>query len=275
MSNVAAKTISLGLIGGGFMGEAIVDGLVSSGAARTQDLAVDELAPERREHLKKRFKGLLVTSDATEAAKNRDIVLIAVKPQDMAKAAAVLHGVLQPEQVVMSIMAGVRIASLTSALDHSRVVRVMPNTPASLGAGFSAWMATGDVTDEQLTLVRRVLSALGHEAQFSEERYLDMATALSGSGPAYVFFFLEALIDAGVHIGIPRALATDMAIQTILGSMKMAVALERHPAELRNMVTSPAGTTAEALLVLERAGVRAALTDAVVAAYEKSRALGG
>lgn len=275
MTTNTGATVSLCVIGGGFMGEAIVDGLLKAGTARVEDICVGEQIDERRHYLQQKFVGLTVKAELTQAVVGRQIVLLAVKPQDVFKVASDLRGDLDQQQLLMSIMAGVRVDTLMEAFDHNSVVRVMPNTPAALGAGFSGWFATMAVADEQRVLAQRVLRALGREAQVPEERYLDMVTALSGSGPAYVFLFLEGLIDAGVHIGLPRGLATEMALQTLLGSTRMAIETGRHPAELRNMVTSPAGTTAEALLVLERAGMRAALTEAVIAAYEKSRALGG
>lgn len=257
------------------MGEAIVDGLLKAGAARVEDICVGERIEERRHYLQQKFVGLTVEADLTQAVLGRQIVLLAVKPQDFSNVASDLRGNLDQQQLLMSIMAGVRVDTLVEAFDHIAVVRVMPNTPAALGAGFSGWFATMAVADQQRALAQRVLRALGREAQVPEERYLDMVTAVSGSGPAYVFLFLEGLVDAGVHIGLPRELATEMVLQTLLGSTRMAIDTGRHPAELRNMVTSPAGTTAEALLVLERTGMRAALTEAVIAAYEKSRALGG
>jgi pyrroline-5-carboxylate reductase len=151
----------------------------------------------------------------------------------------------------------------------------MPNTPAQIGEGMTVWTATSDVTTSGRAGARDIFAALGREAYVPEEKYLDMATAVSGSGPAYVFLFIEALIDAGVHIGLPRDLASTMAMQTVLGSTRYALETGRHPAELRNQVTSPGGTTVEALRALEAGGLRAAVLDAVIGAYEKSRALGG
>jgi pyrroline-5-carboxylate reductase len=257
------------------MGEAIVKGLVNAGISRLEDLTVAEAAEGRRRELGLGQPGLRVLEHARDAAAGSAAVLIAVKPQDFAKVATDLGKSLRPEQVVISIMAGVRIATLVERLSHNCVVRVMPNTPAALGAGFSAWMATDAVSDDQRQLTRRILGALGREAELHEERYLDMATAISGSGPAYVLLFVEAFINAGVHIGMPRAVATEMVMQTVVGTVAMAQSTHTHLAALRDAVTSPGGTTAEALYVLERSGLRGTLTEAVIAAYEKSRSLGG
>jgi pyrroline-5-carboxylate reductase len=257
------------------MGEAIAVGLLGSGAARVEDLFVVEPAAERRAQLAGAHADLRVLAALQGDVPDCRAFLIAVKPQDFATVAAALASVLRPDQLVISIMAGVRLPTLIEKLRHARVVRVMPNTPAALGKGFSTWIATDEVTAAQRTLTRQVLGALGREAEVHEERYLDMATALSGSGPAYVFLFMEAFINAGVHIGMPRALATDMVLQTIAGSLAMAEGSDAHLAALRDQVTSPGGTTAAALQVFERAGLRGIMTDAIIAAYEKSRALGG
>jgi len=267
--------VRIGLVGGGFMGAALLSGLMAAGVARAEDLSVAESVEERRRYLLETGPGLRVSADLAEAVSDCSAVLIAVKPQDFPKLGGALGALLTPDQVIISIMAGIRLGTLVKGLSHARVVRVMPNTPASLGEGFSAWIATDEVTDEQRELTRRILRALGHEAEMHEERYLDMATALSGSGPAYVFLFLEALISAGVYIGLPRPLAADMAMQTLSGSLAMAKASGDHPATLRDAVTSPAGTTAAALQVLERAGIRGIVTEAVTAAYERSKSLGG
>jgi pyrroline-5-carboxylate reductase len=257
------------------MGEAIVGGLVRAGVAKAMDICVVEPVPARREALAQMFGGLHLAASPDDHLMQCAAVLLAVKPQDFARVANTLAPALREEQLVISIMAGVRIATLVESLNHHRTVRVMPNTPASLGVGFSAWMPTDDVTDQQRELTRRILSALGREAEFHEERYLDMATAISGSGPAYVFLFLEAYINAGVHIGMPRPQATEMVFQTVLGSVEMAQSSGQHLSALRDMVTSPGGTTTDAIHVLEREGLRAAMNDAVRAAYDKSRALGG
>jgi pyrroline-5-carboxylate reductase len=267
--------VTVGLVGGGFMGEAIVTGLVRAGVSRLQDLRVTEAVEERRRYLSDAHAGLHVVAGVKDGVSGCDVVLVAVKPQDFGRLSTALGEALEPEQLVISIMAGVRIGTLCEGLRHDRVVRVMPNTPASLGAGFSAWMATEAVSANQRELTQQILGALGREAEMHEERYLDMATAICGSGPAYVFLVLEAFINAGVHIGMPRGVATEMVLQTMEGALAMARASGEHPAVLRDAVTSPGGTTAAALQEFERGGLRGTFTDAVVAAYERSRALGG
>jgi pyrroline-5-carboxylate reductase len=171
-------------------------------------------------------------------------------------------------------MAGVTLSKLSSALGTQNVVRAMPNTPAQIGEGMTGWTALLAVSEAGRAGARAVFGSMGKEAFVPEEKYLDMVTAVSGSGPAYVFLFIEALVDAGVHVGLPRDLATTMALQTVLGSARYMEHAGRHPAELKNQVTSPAGTTADALRELEGHGLRAAVLEAVIAAYERSRALG-
>jgi len=170
-------------------------------------------------------------------------------------------------------VAGAGISSLRGGLNHSSVVRAMPNMPAQIGEGMTVWTATAEVTEEQKETAQSILSALGEEIYVPDEKYLDMATALSGSGPAYVFLFIEGLIDAGVHIGLPRDVAQELVIQTVLGSTHTVQKTSKHPAELRNMVTSPGGTTTEALLQLENGRFRSLLVEAVAAAYEKAKHL--
>jgi len=208
-----------------------------------------------------------------QAVENVDFAVFAVKPQDFAAAADAIGGKLKGATAI-SIMAGVTLKQLTSALRSDAVVRSMPNTPAQIGEGMTVWTATPGVGEDARASVRQILGAMGKEAYVPEEKYLDMATGLSGSGPAYVFLFIEALTDAGVHIGLSRDLASTMALQTVLGSAKYAEETGRHPAELRNQVTSPGGTTAEALRAFENGSFRADVLAAVIAAYEKSKALG-
>jgi len=186
-----------------------------------------------------------------------------------------LRGALDERQIVVSIVAGASISQLASALDHGAVVRVMPNAPAQIGEGVSVWTASPKVPEEARATIRSLLQGLGVEIEVADERYLDMATALSASGPAYVFLFLEAFIDAGVSVGFDRPTASALAMETIRGSILFAKESGAHPAELRAMVTSPGGTTAAALLELEGGRFRAVIADAVWAAYERARSLGG
>jgi len=266
--------MKLGFIGGGIMGEAIIAGVLNKGIATPADIAACDIAPSRREHLQRTY-GVIVSEEAAAAVSGNDIVLLAVKPQEFAAAGPLLAGGLNGRQTVMSIMAGVTIDTLRSSLKHDAVVRAIPNTPAQIGEGLTVWTATDEVPDSARETVRSVLSVLGREIYVADEKYIDMATAVSSSGPAYVFLVMEALIDAAVHIGLRRDMAVPMVLQTVLGSARYALETGKHPAELRNQVTSPGGTTTEGLRALEGAGLRAAFIDAVEAAYEKAKQLGG
>jgi len=264
----------LGFVGGGVMGEAMLAAILDRRIAASSSIRVADTLPERRAALASRY-GVTTFGDALEAAAESDILVLAVKPQSLHEVFADLRGRLNPAQLVVSIVAGTNLATLTRLLEHAAVVRVMPNTPAQIGRGMSVWTATNHVTDEQRGMVCSILEALGREMYVEDEKYVDMATAVSGSGPAYVFLLIEGLTDAAVHVGLPRPQAQELVLQTVLGSAEFALRSGKHPAELRNMVTSPGGTTAEGLYRLERGAMRALLTDAVLAAYEKARVLGG
>jgi pyrroline-5-carboxylate reductase len=184
-----------------------------------------------------------------------------------------LHGRLEPRQVAVSVVAGASVATLSRGLGHDAIVRVMPNTPAQIGAGMMVWAATSDVDDTRRAQVRAVLGALGEELLVEEEKYVDMATALSGTGPTYVFLMMEALIDAGVHMGFPRRIAEQIVLQTVSGSVAFARDSGKHMAELRNMVTSPGGTSADAIYQMEKGGLRTVFSRAVYAAYQRTQTL--
>ncbi len=265
--------MKLALVGCGFMGEAILRAAIDRGVTRAADISVCELDGKRMSDIGGRY-GVQTTSDPAKAADASDVTVFAVKPQEFAVAAAQVCGRLRPEQTVVSIMAGVPIDKIARALDHVSIVRVMPNTPAAIGEGMSVWTATSEVDAAARERVGAILGAMGREVRVDDEKYLDMATALSGSGPGFVYMLLEAFIDAGVHVGLKRDVAELLAVQTFLGSAKYAAETGKHPAALRNEVTSPAGTTAAGLLVLESAGVRGAIIDAVEAAIERARELG-
>ena len=263
----------IGFIGGGFMGEALVSALLKESVAQAGDVTVSDIAQARRETLASQY-GVAVTAKSVEAAQGADLVVLAVKPQEFPAVAAELRGTLDGGQTVLTIMAGVPVKRVVEELGHEAVVRVMPNTAAFVGQAMSVWIATPAVSDAGREAAVRLLGALGREMRVSDEKYLDMATAVSGSGPGYVFLFLEAFIDAAVHIGLRREQAQELALQTMFGAVCLARETGQHPAELRNMVTSPGGTTAAGLQVLEEAGLRAAVIDAVEAAYERAKELG-
>jgi len=260
-------------IGPGVMAEAMVGGLVERAGVAPGQIRMSGPRQARLQELESRY-GVQTTGDNRAAVEGAGVVVVAVKPQSLKPALEAVQGAVPKEALVLSIVAGAPLAQLTRLLEHPAVVRAMPNTPAQIGEGMTVWTATPEVSDAGREGAGAVFGALGKEAYVPEERYLDMATGLSGSGPAYVFLFIEALADAGVHIGLSRELAATMALQTVLGSARYAEATKRHPAALRNQVTSPGGTTVEALRELEAAGFRAAVLEAVIAAYEKSKALG-
>jgi pyrroline-5-carboxylate reductase len=263
-----------GFIGGGYMGEAMVSALLKQGLAQSQDITVSDVASARRDALQSQY-GVSVTDDNATAASGADLVVFAVKPQEFSNVSAGLRGKLAAWQTVLSIMAGVPIERVSRELDHKAVARAMPNTAAFVGQAITLWITAPAVTGPGRDAVVRLLGAMGRELEVHDEKYLDMATAVSGSGPGFVFLFLEALIDAAVAIGMEREVAEELCLQTLLGSATLARETGKPPAELRAMVTSKGGTTAAGLQVLEEAGLRRSIIDAVTAAYERAKELGG
>ena len=265
--------MNIGFIGGGTMAEAILGGMLDGGVAAAGDVIIGEPVPGRRDYLAERY-GVGV-SDANGAVVDAsDMVVMAVKPQDLPKVYGDIGGGFNDGQSIMSIVAGTKMKSLSDGMRHDGIIRVMPNTPAQIGEGMTMWTCASSVSKAHRETTAAILSTIGDEIYVDDEKYLDMATALSASGPAYVFMILEAMIDAGVYVGLPRDVARRLALQTVKGSTELVVQTGRHPAELKDMVTSPGGTTAEGLQALERAGVPAAVVDAVNAAYLKSIRLG-
>jgi len=254
------------------MAHAIISGVKDAGLDAS--IIVGEPFEARRESLKSDL-GVEVTASNREAIAGADIVVLSVKPQQLEAVAEELDGALNADQTVLSIMAGVKIHSIGLKLNHTKLIRVMPNTPAQIRKGISAWTASDDVEQATLDFVASMLSAIGDELKFSDEKNIDIATALSGSGPGYVFVFIEALTDAGVELGLPVHVARHLASQTVLGSAALQRESGKHPAELRNMVTSPGGTTAAGLAALEMGGFRANVADAVRAAFERGEELAG
>ena len=265
--------MKLAFIGGGTMAEAIFQGVLAAKLAGPGDIWVGERLAGRREYLSQQY-GVHVGSDNEEALRDADLVLLAVKPQDLAAVFGQLKGRLGAEQSALSIVAGVKVSTLSAGLGHGAIIRVMPNTPAQIGCGMSLWACSGEVQTPARDMTRSILETVGQEIYVDDEKYLDMATALSASGPAYVFLVIEALIDAGVYVGLPRDMSRTLALQTIYGSTKLVMETGKHPGVLKDMVVSPGGTTAEGLQALERAGVPGAFVEAVNAAYQKSIKLG-
>lgn len=266
--------LRIGFIGGGKMGGAIIHGLLAHGVTSAANVVVCEPVAARREQLQREY-GVTVTASHGEAVAGVDALVLAVKPQEFATAAASIRSAQETRVLTLSIMAGVRMATMADALPSARLVRVMPNLGATVGASYSMWTAAPDATESDRALVRTLLESFGQQREAASESYLDMATAVAGSGPGYVTLMIEAMIDGAVHIGLPRDVATEMALQTVLGTVRWAQADGGHLAALRAQVVSPGGTTAEGVLALEMGGVRAGIMRAVIAGFEKSRALGG
>lgn len=264
----------LAFVGSGVMAEAMIKGILNRGLVSAGAVLASGPRAERGLDLRQRY-GIGSTTSNVEAVDGAGVVVLSVKPQMIPKVVPELQGRINPDALVLSIVAGTRLRTLMSGLTHKAVVRAMPNTPAQVGAAMTVWTTSPATTSEQKDQAQQILAALGDELYVEDENYLDMATALSGTGPAYVFLFMEALVDAGVHLGFSRRVAQRLVKQTLLGSALFAQQSQLHPAELRNMVTSPGGTTAEALYQLEKGGVRTVLSRAVWAAYQKTKILGG
>lgn len=256
------------ILGPGVMGETL--GGVFRKIYPDEELLLLGPASERRSVLAKRL-GAIEASPTADIG-SVDWLLLAVKPQKAAQVLPTLRPLLHPESLVLSVMAGVALADMRRALAHERLVRTMPNTPGRIGAGITLWTQQG-LSEEERVTVAEFLAGLGVALYVEEESYLDMATALSGTGPAYVFLFLESLVDAGVHMGLPRHLAETLVVETTAGALAYYRHTGRSLATLRHEVTSPGGTTAEAMYHLEKAGFRPALSRAVWAAYQRSLSL--
>lgn len=255
------------------MGEAMLAAVLDKNLAAPDVISVSDISEPRRRYLQKQY-GITVTENSHEAVKGKDIIILAVKPQNIPEVLADLKSHIKSNQLVLSIAAGVKISTISRGLAHDSVVRSMPNTPAQIGLGMSGWTATTAVNQEQKEWSRAILGAMGKEIYFDDESYLDMVTAVSGSGPAYFYLFAESLIDAAVNIGLSRPDAEELVLQTMLGSAQLLQKSGKPPAELRRNVTSRGGTTERALNVFEEGGF-ARLTEAAVrAAYLRAKELG-
>lgn len=270
----ALRDTACAFIGAGAMGEAMIGGLLRRELVAPEAVTAADLDEGRLRAVAERFR-IRAARDNRGAVRGADLVVLSVKPQVLPAVCDDLRGALRPEALVVSIVAGVRIAAIAGRLGHGAIVRTMPNTPAQVGEGMTVWTATDAVSAGQREQAGTLLGALGKHLYVAGEEFLDKATAVSGSGPAYVFLLIEALIDAAVHIGWSRAEAHEMVVQTVLGAAVYARQSALHPAEMRNRVTSPGGTTADALYQLEEGGFRTVLSRAVSAAHRRSVALGG
>ena len=263
----------IAFIGGGNMAEALIKGLIAAGAAKPDQIMVTDLSSDRVAHLKKTY-GIIILKGNLEAAREADVIVLSVKPQVIEKVLAEISPGVDGKKLVISIAAGINIGKIEKALkDNSRVVRVMPNTPALVLAGAAAISGGRAVTGDDLTLAQNIFNSVGR-AVIVEEKLMDAVTGLSGSGPAYVFLIIDALSDAGVKSGLPRQLALELAAQTVYGAAKMVLETKEHPGKLRDMVTSPGGTTIEGIHALEKGKLRATLMNAVEAATARSKELG-
>jgi pyrroline-5-carboxylate reductase len=257
------------------MAEGMISGIIRNEVVASKAIIAAGPRQKRLDDLNSKY-GITVSTDILAAVEDADVVILSIKPQSLDHVMTDLNNSLQRDALILSIIAGAPIRKISNGMNHNKVVRSMPNTPAQIGKGITVWTASQEVTTEQREMARQILLALGDEIYLEDEVYLDMATALSGTGPAYVFLFMEAMVDAGVHLGFPRRVAERLVAQTVRGSVDYYQQRDDpvHLARLRNQVTSPGGTSAEALYYLEKAGFRTAISRAIWAAFERSQELG-
>jgi pyrroline-5-carboxylate reductase len=279
--------VRLVFVGVGVMAESMIAGLLARRLVAPAQVSGSHPRAARRAELEAKY-GIRVVENNQEAVAHEGnaggddagaqasgaIVILAVKPQKLGGVLNELKDALRADDLVVSIVAGARIETIAGELLHPAIVRAMPNTPAQVGEGMTVWTATAQVDETRERQVAAMLGALGREMRVAEERQIDMATALSATGPTYIFLVMESLVDAGVHMGFSREVARELVLQTMLGSVRFAMESHKHPAELRNMVTSPGGTSAEAIYQMEKGGLRTVLSKAVYAAFQRAVALG-
>jgi pyrroline-5-carboxylate reductase len=271
------KETKFAFIGCGVMAESIIAGLLRKELVHGGQLTASHPRNERRELLSNTYNIATYehNADAVKSLPDENsIVVLCVKPQRLKGVLAELKGFVKPAQLVISIIAGATIETISAGLENNLVVRTMPNTPSQIGQGMTAWTCAEKVTNEQKSQVTLLLSALGKELYVETENQIDMATSLSATGPTYIFMLMEALTDAGVHLGFSREVSKELVQQTMLGSTLFAMESHKHPAELRNMVTSPGGTSAAAIYEMEKGSMRTVLSKAVYAAYKRAVELG-
>ena len=267
------EPVRFAFIGGGNMGEALIKGLLSGLGVTPQHIMATDVLAERRHYMHTTY-GITTSGDNRQAVKESDVIVLAVKPQVMSDVLEEMAPVIDSEKLVISIAAGITLQTLQRALgDSRRVVRVMPNTPALVLAGAAGISPGPAATPQDIVLVERIFNAVGRAVVVSDAM-MDVVTGLSGSGPAFIFALIEGLSDGGVLMGLPRQTATLLAAQTVLGAAKMVLETGKHPGELKDMVTSPAGTTIAGMHALESGGLRGLMMEAVRRATERSAALG-
>jgi len=265
--------MTISFVGGGIMAESFIAGVLKKGLFVSDEIYVSDPIPERREYLETTYKVNCV-EDNLDILNLEGKILLAVKPQTLPEIYAELNGKISSGRSVISIVAGCNSDDLSSGLGHEEIIRVMPNTPSQIGKGMLVWTAKDKVGESEKREISSILQTLGEEYYVHDEKYIDMATALSASGPAYVFLFIQSLIDAGVYLGMPREMARHLVLQTVSGSTDLVLESGSHPSVLSDMVTSPGGTTIEALVSMENDGLRAALINGVRAAFDRSVELG-
>jgi pyrroline-5-carboxylate reductase len=271
------ENVHLSFIGCGVMAESMIAGLLRQNLVTPDKIVASHPREARRRELEDKYGIRVYESNAEAAEAVRSVqgaVLLSVKPQRISNVLRDLKDSIAPKGLVISIVAGAKIGTISDALGTTHIVRAMPNTPSQIGAGITAWTCGDDVDETERAQVRHLLSALGKELFVETENMIDMATSLSATGPTYIFMVMEALTDAGVHLGFSRDMAKELVQETMLGSVKFAMASHKHPAELRNMVTSPGGTSAEAIYQMEKGTLRTVLSKAVYSAYKRAVELG-
>ena len=271
MSPLSNATIAT--VGSGVMAEAMIAGLLRGALVTPDQVVSSHPRQERREALEREY-GIRTVATNVDAIAEADVILLGIKPQMLERVGREIGPHLRRGQLVLSVLAGATTAALVGILGHDQVVRSMPNTPARLGKGMTVWYATPETTEPQRDQARVLLATLGMQLEVDDEKLVAMATAVSGTGPTYVFLVMEALIDAAVHLGFPRHMAHDLVVETLEGSALFAKSSGMHPAQLRNMVTSPGGTSAAALHELESGRLRTVLSEAVWAAFRRTEELG-
>ena len=277
MNNELLKNTRLAFIGCGVMAESIVAGLLRQNLVTPEQITASHPRKNRREELAEKYKIEVFehNSDAVNSLPETDsIVALCVKPQRIGGVLQEIKSEIKPMQLIVSIIAGAKIETISEALNNDLIVRTMPNTPSQIGAGMTAWTCAEQVSDAQKLQVKMLLTALGKELYVENENQIDMATALSATGPTYIFMMMEAMTDAGVHLGFSREVSKELVQQTMLGSTLFAIESNKHPAELRNMVTSPGGTSAEAIYQMEKGSLRTVLSKAIYSAYKRAVDLG-
>ena len=274
MENTQKFSKKLGFIGAGNMATAMMSGIVSGEIFRANEIIMSDVSSDRLAFISEKY-GVEVTTDNIAVAKNAEVMILAVKPQYYTQVITEIAPFVTKEQLIITIAPGQTLSSLTERFgsDDLKIIRTMPNTPAMVGAGITAVTPNANVTAEELEYVRTILGGFGISEVISEH-LMDAVVSVSGSSPAYVFMFIEAMADAAVADGMPRAQAYRFAAQAVMGSAKMVLETGKHPGELKDMICSPAGTTIEAVRVLEEKGLRSAVIEAMKACTERSRSLG-